>query len=143
MEKLTHKNHFKLFSAKIMLSCMVLVMTIPLVSALSTGESIIGVGIIFTILITAGFFLYISHLSENVAFKTFFLFLSALTLIVSIMIGIIELQEYMSNFNELISSYSTFFWVFAFLFFLATILLLLKIIKDSLDLFKKNKGLRT
>lgn len=141
MEKSTHKKHLNQFSSKIILFCMVLVMGIPLVSAVSTGEAIIGVGVIFTILITAGFFLYISHLSESPAFKTFFLFLSALTLIASIMMGIIELQVYMETFDELISSYSTFFWVFAFLFLVAVILLLLKIIKDSLDLLKQKKGL--
>jgi len=134
------KNRFKrLFLMPILL--VLLLSSLMQVSALTSGEGTIIFGAIFSILVVAVFFLFISIISNNTPIKVFFISLAGLTIIFGIGFGVSVLQQYFSDFTTLIQTYSSFYQLLLILSGAGALGLIIWLVIVSFKSFYRNRGM--
>ena len=131
----------KIFKFSILkLSCLLL--ALPLVSAnLTSGEATIIFGSIFSLIIVAIFFLVISIMSGNIPIKIFFLGLASLTILSMVGVGVSVMQDFFSDFTNLIIAYGGFYRLLLIGIGAGAIALILWLIVVAVKSFWKMRGM--
>lgn len=115
---------------------------IPTISAsLTSGEATIMFGTIFSVLISAIFFLILSIITANKTIKIFFISLSGITLVVSVGMGVSIIQQFFSGFSTLSQSYGAFYILLTILLGGAVIALIIWLVIVAFKSFNSYRGL--
>lgn len=126
---------------KLILSLFIGILLISNVSALSSGESTILFGSIFSLISVVIFFLFISIISPNAPIKIFFLSLASITLVLSVGVGVTIIREFFTTFSSLLVSYGAFYKALTILMMGGGIALILYLIIVALRSFNSYRGL--
>ena len=86
-----------------------LVILLPSVSALTSGEGTIIFGAVFSLSVLVVFFLVLSIIMNNAPMKVFFMSMSFLTILASVGMGASVLQEFFSDVVKIVNSYGQFY----------------------------------
>ena len=86
-----------------------LLLCIPLTSALTSGEGTIIFGSIFSMASIVIFFLILSIIIKSPPMKVFFMSMSLLTILASVGMGVSVMQEYFSDLTKIVSAYGSFY----------------------------------
>lgn len=92
-----------------LISLLMIILVLPLVSALTSGEGTIIFSAIFSLGIIVIFFLILSIIINNVPMKIFFMSMSFLTILASVGMGVSVLQEFFSDLTGIVSAYGGFY----------------------------------
>ena len=107
------------------------------------GEGIIFLGSLIAMLVVGGIFLYLaSSFKESPTMRLIFTSLTAIICIIVVLYSTVSLMEVFWGFDKIISSYSTFQWVFLFIVFITFIAVLIAIIFKALDSMRIKRGLK-
>ena len=126
---------------KLILSLLIGILLVSNVSALSSGESTILFGSIFSMVSIVVFFLVLSIMSPNVPIKIFFLSLSAITMVLTVGIGVTIISEFFTDFSTLLISYGAFYRALVILLMGGGMALILYLVVVSLRSFNSYRGL--
>jgi len=111
--------------------------------ALTSGEGIIFLGSLIAMLSVAGVFLFLSiSVKEHDGTRFAFTSLTVITCMIIVLYSSVALSETFWGFDRIISSYSTFLWVFLFIIFIIFIFVLIWVIVKALDSVRIKKGLK-
>ncbi len=108
--------------------------------AINSGEGMTLLLSIGSILIFAILLFIFSFKVSSFPAKVIFMGLSLTFFIVVLLFSMVSLGQILGGYSTLIDSYSSFFWVALFLFFLVFIFLMLCLLKRSIELFKVKRG---
>lgn len=108
---------------------------------ISSGEGMTLLLSIGSIVIFAVLLFIFSFKVPSFPAKVIFMGLSLTFFIVVLLFSMISLGQILGGYSALIESYSSFFWVALFLFFLVFIFLMLCLIKKAVESFKIKRGL--
>lgn len=111
------------------------------VDEINSGESLILFLSIFSIIVIAVLFFIASFKVQSFPVKLIFMGLSLTFFIVVLLFTMVTLGQILGGWETLVESYSTFFWVALFLFFLVFLFLMLCLFKRAVELLKAQKGL--
>lgn len=107
------------------------------------GEGMIYLGSLIAMVLVAGAFFFLStSVKEYEGTKFAFISLGIITCMIIVLYSSVALSETFWGFDRIISSYSTFLWVFLFVIFIIFIFVLIMIIVKALDSMKIKKGLK-
>ena len=126
---------------KLMLFLFMGVLLLSNVSALSSGESTIIFGSIFSMIFVVIFFLVLSIMSPNVAVKIFFLSLATITLVLTVGIGVTIINEFFTDFSSLVVSYGAFYRALTILLTGGGMALILYLVVVAFKSFNSSRGL--
>ena len=107
------------------------------------GEGMIFLGSLIAMLLAAGIFFALSVVVQEYDGARFgFISLSVITCMIIVLYSSVALSEIFWEFERIISSYSTFLWVFLFTIFIIFIFVLVMVIVKALDSIKVKRGLK-
>ena len=92
------------------------------------------------IVILAILFFISSFKVESFPDKVIFMGLSLVFFVIILLFSMLTIGQTLGGYDALIDSYSSFFWVALFLFFLVFIFLMLVLSKKAIEAFKMQKG---
>lgn len=126
---------------KFILSLLIGILLVSNVSALTSGESTILFGTIFSMVFVVIFFLILSIMSPNAPIKIFFLSLASITIVLTVGIGITIINEFFSDFSTLLVTYNAMYRVLTILLTGGGLALILYLVVVSLRSFNSTRGL--
>ncbi len=126
---------------KLILSLFIGLFLVSNVSALTSGESTIIFGSIFSMVFVVIFFLVLSIISPNIPVKIFFLSLAAITVVVTVGLGVTIINEFFSDFSTLLTTYNAFYRVLTVLLTGGGLALILYLVVVALRSFDSYRGL--
>ena len=107
------------------------------------GEGMVFLGSLIAMLTVGGMFLYLSSsFKESPTMRLVFTSLTAIICIIIVLYSTVSLMEIFYGFDKIISSYSTFQWIFLFIVFITVVAVLIAIIFKALDLMNIKRGLK-
>jgi len=109
--------------------------------AINSGEGMTLLLSIGSIVVFAVLLFIFSFKVKSFPARVIFMGLSLTFFIVVILFSMVSLGQVLGGYDALVNSYSTFFWVALFLFFLVFIFLMLCLMKKAIESFKIKKGL--
>lgn len=126
---------------KIILSMLMGLMLVSNVSALSSGEATILFGSIFSMVFLVIFFLVLSILSPNIPVKIFFISLAAITMVLTVGVGVTIINEFFTDFSALLVTYGALYRVLTILLTGGGLALILYLVVVALKSFNSTRGL--
>lgn len=109
----------------------------------SSGEGLTFLGSLIAMILVAGIFFFLSvSMREHPGARFAFIALTVVTSIIVVLYSSVALMETFWGFDKIISSYSTFLWVFLFTIFIIFIFVLIAIIIRAVDSLKIKRGLK-
>ena len=110
--------------------------------AINSGEGLVLILSIVSILIIAALFFIFSFKVVSFPAKLIFMGLALVLFIVVFAFTMVTFGQILGGYDALISSYSSFFWMAGFLLVIVFIFLMLCLMRKAIDLFYIKRGLR-
>ncbi len=109
----------------------------------SEGEGMTFLGSLIAMILVAGIFLFLSiSLKEHDGARFAFTSLTVITAMIVVLYSAVALSETFFGFDRIVSSYSTFLWVFLFIILIIFIFILVMVIVKALDSMRIKRGLK-
>ncbi len=107
------------------------------------GEGLIFLGSLMAMLLVGGMFLYLaSSFKESPTMRVVFTSLAAVICLIVVLYATVSLMEVFWGFDKIISSYSTFQWIFLFILLITFIVALIAILLKAADSMRIKRGLK-
>lgn len=110
-------------------------------TALSSGEGLSLLGSLIIIILTATFFFILSVRLNNPTAKISFIIISCIVFIIAIFYSMIIVQQNLGGFENIVSGYSTFFFILKILIGISFTALMVVVILISIRFYKFKRGL--
>jgi len=107
---------------------------------ITSGESLTLIFSIGLIVILAILFFIFSFKVVSFPAKVIFMGLSLVFFVIVLLFSMLTIGQTLGGYDSLVNSYSSFFWVALFLFFLVFLFLMLVLMKKTIEVFKMQRG---